>query len=65
MCLRFEAGPLFRIKLLRLTDNDYLLLLTMHHITSDHVSMQIFHRELGDLYEAFSQGNAFPLFHSL
>jgi amino acid adenylation domain-containing protein len=49
------VGPLTRIKLLRLTDKDYLLLVTMHHIISDHWSMQIFRRELAALYEAFFQ----------
>jgi acyl carrier protein len=49
------VGPLIRIKLLRLTDKDYLLLVTMHHIVTDHWSMQIFRRELAALYEAFFQ----------
>ena len=56
-----RVGPLFRIKLLRLTDKDYLLLLTIHHIISDHGSMQILRRELVELYDAFSQGKASPL----
>src|SRR5262249_55962353 len=55
------VGPLFRIKLLRLTDTDYFLLVTMHHIISDHGSMQIFRTELAKLYEAFSQGKTSPL----
>jgi aspartate racemase len=50
------VGPLVRIKLLRLTDKHYLLLLTMHHIISDYWSMQIFRRELAALYEAFFRG---------
>jgi acyl carrier protein len=54
-------GPLLRIQLLRLTDTDYFMLVTMHHIISDHWSMQIFRRELGALYEAFSQGRPSPL----
>src|SRR5262249_36568198 len=49
-------GPLIRIKLLKLTDKDYLLLVTMHHIISDHWSMQIFRRELAALYETFFRG---------
>ena len=51
------SGPLLRIKLLRLTNMDYLLLITMHHIISDHWSMQIFRSELTKLYEAFSKGD--------
>lgn len=54
-------GPLLRTALLRLTDDDYLLLATMHHIISDHWSMQIFRRELLALYEAYSQRQPSPL----
>jgi len=55
------TGPLLRIKLLRLTDKEYLLLVTMHHIISDHWSMRIFRSELLLLYEAFSGGRSSPL----
>jgi amino acid adenylation domain-containing protein len=55
------AGPMLRTKLLRLTDKEYLLLVTMHHIISDHWSMQIFCRELAILYQAYSQGRTSPL----
>jgi amino acid adenylation domain-containing protein len=54
-------GPLIRTKLLRLTENDYLLLLTIHHIISDYWSVQIIRRELFTLYEAYSQGRPSPL----
>ena len=54
------TGPLFRIKLLRLTELESLLLITMHHIMGDHWSMQVFRRELIDLYEAYSQGRESP-----
>ena len=39
-------GPLFRSKLLRLGEDDHVLLLTMHHIVSDGWSMGVLHREL-------------------
>src|SRR5262249_12163959 len=55
------VGPLLRLKLLRLTDTDSLLLVTMHHIIGDFWSMQIFRRELITLYEAFSKGRTSPL----
>jgi amino acid adenylation domain-containing protein len=60
---RFDlgVGPLFKIKLLRVSDQCCLLLVTLHHIISDHWSMQIFFRELGALYEAFSRGQPSPL----
>ncbi|MEX0803651.1 MAG: amino acid adenylation domain-containing protein [Candidatus Binatia bacterium] len=54
-------GPLLRTKLLRLTDEDDLFLVTMHHIIGDHWSMLVFRRELAILYEAFSQGRLAPL----
>jgi amino acid adenylation domain-containing protein len=55
------AGPLLRTKLLCLKETEYLLLLTMHHIISDHWSVQTFRRELAVLYSAFSQGRPSPL----
>ena len=54
-------GPLFRASLLRLAEDDHVLLLTMHHIVSDGWSMGIFTRELTALYEAFSEGKPSPL----
>ena len=54
-------GPLFRTKLLRLTDNDALFLMTMHHIIGDQWSMNILHDELTILYQAFFQNKESPL----
>ncbi|MHC4593584.1 MAG: non-ribosomal peptide synthetase [Planctomycetota bacterium] len=54
-------GPLFRAKLLRMSDEDHILLLTMHHIVSDGWSMGVFARELTALYSAFSNGDPSPL----
>ena len=53
--------PLFRMKLLRLAENDHVMLLTMHHIVSDGWSIDILHRELSTLYQAFSTGKPSPL----
>jgi amino acid adenylation domain-containing protein len=55
------TGPLLRVNLLRLTGADYLLLVTLHHIISDHWSMQVFRRELMILYRAYSEGDLVPL----
>ena len=55
------AGPLMRASLLRLTEDDHVLLLTMHHIISDGWSLGILTRELGTLYEAYSAGQPSPL----
>jgi amino acid adenylation domain-containing protein len=51
-----KTGPLFKAKLLQLKDNQFILLLNMHHISSDGWSMGIFIRELRHAYLAFSQG---------
>ncbi|MBE9224525.1 amino acid adenylation domain-containing protein [Phormidium sp. LEGE 05292] len=54
-------GPLLRITLVCLDENEYVLLLTMHHIISDAWSMSVLVRELTTLYEAFSKGQPSPL----
>ncbi|MFQ5421363.1 MAG: condensation domain-containing protein [Anaerolineae bacterium] len=46
------TGPLLRVTLYRLDDEDHLALLTMHHIISDGWSMGIFIRELAAGYTA-------------
>ena len=45
-------GPLIRARLLRLAEQEHVLLLTVHHIVSDGWSMGVLFRELGELYEA-------------
>src|SRR5437867_7865116 len=54
-------GPLFRATLIRLADDDHMLVLTMHHIVSDGWSMGVLRRELSVLYEAFCDGRSSPL----
>jgi len=51
-----STGPLLRTQLLRLAEDDHILLLTMHHIISDGWSIQVFIRELGFFYEGFCVG---------
>lgn len=48
--------PLLRVKLLRVAKEEYVFLLTMHHIITDGWSMRIFFQELTDLYSAFCAG---------
>jgi amino acid adenylation domain-containing protein len=55
------TGPLVRGRLLRLGEQEHVLLATMHHIASDGWSMGVLVREFGELYRAFSQGQADPL----
>ncbi|MCI0387273.1 MAG: condensation domain-containing protein, partial [Acidobacteria bacterium] len=54
-------GPLLRTTLLKLGEDDYVLLLTMHHIVSDAWSLGVFIREMAALYDAFSRGEPSPL----
>ena len=54
-------GPLIRARLLRLAEEEHALILMLHHIVADGWSVGVLFRELGTLYEAFSQGQASPL----
>ncbi|HEX2187443.1 MAG TPA: amino acid adenylation domain-containing protein, partial [Longimicrobiaceae bacterium] len=51
-----ERGPLFRATLLRVADDDWALLLAVHHVVSDGWSTGIMAGELSTLYTAFSRG---------
>ncbi|HYP52501.1 MAG TPA: amino acid adenylation domain-containing protein, partial [Pyrinomonadaceae bacterium] len=54
-------GPLVRAGLARVADDGHVLLITMHHVASDGWSMDVLVREVGALYEAFSEGRPSPL----
>jgi len=54
-------GPLLRVKLLKLEEEDHALLFTLHYIVSDAWSVEKLVRELGKLYEAVSKGQESPL----
>ncbi|MET0622967.1 MAG: amino acid adenylation domain-containing protein [Pyrinomonadaceae bacterium] len=56
-----RESPLMRARLLRLADDEHVLLLTMHHIVSDGWSLGVFARELAALYGAFTEGRPSPL----
>ena len=56
-----SRGPLLRVKVLKLEEEEHVLLFTMHHIVSDGWSMGILIREVGALYRAYSAGEASPL----
>ena len=51
-----KRGPLLRSTLLRLAEDDHVLLFTLHHVVSDGWSMQVLVREVSALYGAFSRG---------
>ncbi|MDM9382031.1 amino acid adenylation domain-containing protein [Chlorogloeopsis sp. ULAP01] len=56
-----ERDPLLRTTLLWLDDEEYVLLLTMHHIVSDGWSIGVLFQEIAVLYEAFCTGKPSPL----
>ena len=49
-------GPLVRCKVIRLKDEQHLVLLTVHHIIADGWSCGVLLRDLGDLYAARKAG---------
>ncbi|MEM8810092.1 MAG: amino acid adenylation domain-containing protein, partial [Cyanobacteria bacterium P01_G01_bin.38] len=55
------TGPLIRAALVRSSANAATLTITMHHIISDGWSLEIFTRELADLYRAYRRGLTSPL----
>src|SRR5882724_1584382 len=52
---------LLRLALLRLADEEHVLVLVMHHIVSDGWSMGVLVREVEALYAAFAAGGPSPL----
>jgi aspartate racemase len=55
------GDSLFRIKLFRLAEEEYVLFLNMHHIISDGWSFEVFFQELAAFYTAFSTDKPSPL----
>ncbi|MHC8402027.1 amino acid adenylation domain-containing protein [Pseudomonas sp. MDT1-17] len=51
-----SAGPLLRITLLKLAEQEHVLLLTLHHIVSDGWSMNVLIDEFIRCYDAFEAG---------
>jgi acyl carrier protein len=56
-----ERGPLWRARLLRLTPEEHMLAMTMHHIVFDGMSKVIFLEELAQEYRAAVEGSPSPL----
>nr|WP_098479745.1 non-ribosomal peptide synthetase [Pseudomonas poae] len=61
LTFNLEQGPLLRVELLRIADEDHVLVLVQHHIVSDGWSMHVMVDELVQLYGAFSQGQDLQL----
>lgn len=51
-----SAAPLLNIKLVQVAEQEYVLLLTMHHIVADGWSAGVISRELANVYESFCTG---------
>jgi amino acid adenylation domain-containing protein/non-ribosomal peptide synthase protein (TIGR01720 family) len=56
-----QNGPLIRATLFRVTEQEHVVLLTLHHIVTDFVSYDLVDTELFTLYDAFSRGLPSPL----
>ncbi|MGQ0825924.1 MAG: non-ribosomal peptide synthetase [Actinomycetota bacterium] len=55
------TGPLFEVRLLRIADDEYILLDLMHHMISDGWSDDVMIRDLTAVYLAFDAGEPSPL----
>jgi amino acid adenylation domain-containing protein len=53
--------PLMRLRLLRVDEQEHILLIVMHHIISDGWSMGVMMRELGRIYDCYSRGEEHDL----
>lgn len=53
--------PLLNFKMLRMSDNEYIQLITPHHIISDGWSNMVFAKELGAIYNAFAENKEIEL----
>jgi non-ribosomal peptide synthetase component F/pimeloyl-ACP methyl ester carboxylesterase len=51
-----SVGPLFRVSMLRVQDDEHILLVTPHHSIIDYISIGLISNELGTLYEAYARG---------
>ncbi|MET0647060.1 MAG: amino acid adenylation domain-containing protein, partial [Pyrinomonadaceae bacterium] len=51
-----ERGPVIRARLLRLAEEEHVLVITMHHIVADGWSVGVLARELSAFYEAEARG---------
>ncbi|HEY3609620.1 MAG TPA: condensation domain-containing protein, partial [Pseudonocardiaceae bacterium] len=52
-----ESGPLYRFRLVRLTADDHVLIMSAHHIVTDGWSMGVLVQELAAAYGAFAEGH--------
>jgi amino acid adenylation domain-containing protein/non-ribosomal peptide synthase protein (TIGR01720 family) len=55
-----EKGPVFRVSLYRIADDQHVLLMVVHHIVADFWSLAVMMDELGKSYQAGSAGLYVP-----
>jgi amino acid adenylation domain-containing protein/FkbH-like protein len=55
-----ERGPLFRVTLIRLSREDHITAIVMHHIISDGWSMSVLISEIASLYPGYVSGKPSP-----
>jgi acyl-CoA synthetase (AMP-forming)/AMP-acid ligase II len=60
-CFDLARGPLLRVRIVRLAEDEHLLLIAMHQMIADGGSLGVIADELAALYEAFATGKASPL----
>ncbi|AKJ03530.1 Malonyl CoA-acyl carrier protein transacylase [Archangium gephyra] len=56
-----QRGPVMRAMLIRLSETEHFLQLTLHHVASDAWSATVLYGELGVIYESFLAGRPSPL----
>jgi hypothetical protein len=56
-----SRGPLLRMSLIRLSEEEHVAMVTMHHIVSDGWSIGVLVREVAALYNAYVRGEESPL----
>ncbi|HEX5116327.1 MAG TPA: AMP-binding protein [Pseudonocardiaceae bacterium] len=56
-----ERGELFRSLVIRLADDDHVILLVLDHMVSDMLSIDVLRRDLAAVYTAFRDGQPSPL----
>jgi len=55
------TGPLVRPSLLRMNDNEHIIICTMHHIIGDGQSFEVVIAEMSQIYSPFTHGQPSPL----
>ncbi|MCC8464010.1 non-ribosomal peptide synthetase [Photorhabdus bodei] len=61
LVFNLSTDLMLRIRLIKLAENDYVIIYTIHHIACDSWSIEIFINELITLYRAYNKGEIAPL----